>query len=378
MKKNIRSLAANERGLVMLIVLMAMMAVSLLGLASLLVVGTDIRISGHYRNSAQAFWAAEAGVQRALGEIRNDRTYLGTLDQASLGNGATSGATVEQLTSLLRRITATGNQGVARRQIEVIVNVDSAFESTINCGGDVILDGKPRISTEGVRVNGDAYLSLDAGTPELNIYMPTGSTLTVDGDASALTRLEKEPMDLNSIRLTDQQWQYLAGTANGDWRFDTDHIFGDTDTNVTFNNLNFNNVPVGPEGQRAIFVDGNVTVNGEISGIGTIVATGKIICTGGFVANGPTVSLVARDDVLIDFDTNAQSEINGLVYTEGDYELHGKVKFWGVVTAFGSVTVQNPSQFSNNSDPNYWYTYSPAYNIIADAVDIMTWSELAP
>jgi hypothetical protein len=107
-----------------------------------------------------------------------------------------------------------------------------------------------------------------------------------------------------------------------------------------------------------------------------VIATGKVICTGGFVAKGPTVTFIAKDDVLINFDTNAQSTINGLVYTEGDYELHGKVKFFGVVTAFGSVTVQNPSQFTNNSDPNFWYTYSPAYSIIADSVNVLSWSEV--
>ncbi len=366
----------NERGMVMMIVLMILMGVSLLGLASLLVVGTDLRISGHYRRTAQAFWAAEAGVQAAVGTLRDNRDYTGAIEGQSLDNGATNEVVVEVLSPALKRVVATGRKGTAVRRIEAIVNTDSAFLSVINVGGDLRLEGKPRVSSEGVRVNGNAYLALDAGTPNLNLYMPASSTATIEGNVSSVTRIEKEPMDLAAIKLSDDQWKEIAGAANPNWNLNNNKVFGDRDTNVTLTNVNFNNIPPGADGNRAIFVDGDVTINGTISGVGTIVATGKIICTGGFYSQGATVSFVAQDDVLINFDTNAQSEINGLVYTEGDYELHGKVKFTGVVTAFGSVTVQNPSQFTNNSDPNYWYTYSPAYNIIADQVDILSWSEI--
>lgn len=379
MKRYKKFTANSEQGMVMLIVVMVMMAVSVLGLASLLVVGTDIRISGNYKQSTQAFWAAEAGVQRALAELRDDREYSGDIGSDGLTNGTTCGAEVTILSPFLKRVVASGHQKRSVRRVEVIVNTDSAFDSVINAGGGVRLEGKPRVSSEGIRANGDVYLALDAGTPELNIHMPQGATLTVEGDDTNLTRSDKEPMDLSAIRLTDLQWQEIASSASGDWYFDDDDRFGTGDTNVTLSNLDFNDVPVGADGQRAIFVDGDVTVNGEISGIGTIIATGKIICTGGFVAaDKPTVSFIAQDDVLINFDTNAQSEINGLVYTEGDYELHGKVKFWGVVTAFGSVTIQNPSEFTNNSDPNYWYTYSPAYNVISDPVDVLSWTEISP
>jgi len=377
MKKLIAKKWSNEDGVVMLIVLMILMAVSLLGMASLLVVGTDIRISGHYKRSAQAFWAAEAGVQRGLAALNEDREYAGDIAQETLNNSATSSADIAQMSTFLKRVVATGRSGGAIRKVEVIVNVDSVFEAAINAGGDVILDGKPRISTEGVRINGDAYLNLDAGTPELNIYMSEGSTLNAEGHTTNLHRFDKEPMDLSAIKLTDEQWMEMAASAHGDYKFNDDGVFGNGDTNVSFTDLDFDDIEVGPDGHRAIYVDGDVHVSGELSGIGTIIATGKIICEGEFeTSNKPTVSMIAKDDVLLNFDTESMSELNGLVYTEGDYELHGKIKFWGVVTAFGSVTIQNPSEFTNNSCPNYWYTYSPAYNIIADPIDVLSWTEI--
>ncbi|MDP8223364.1 MAG: hypothetical protein P9L99_08400 [Candidatus Lernaella stagnicola] len=367
----------GERGMIMLIVMLVMMGVSLLGLGSLMVVGTDIRIAGQYRNSTQSFWAAEAAVQRALWEMRENRSFTGDVAAEAIGNYTMSSASVERLSENLVRIVAQGRALGARRKIEVIVNVDTVFGAALNVGGDITLEGKPRISTEGVRLNGDAYFDLDAGTPELNVYMPSGATLNAVGDTESLNRIEKEPMDLAAVKLKDEEWRTMANMATGDFFIDNDGTYGNTDTNVTINNLNFDDVTPGPNGDRVIFVDGDLTLNGSIAGTGTLVTTGKIICTGGFVTSGtPTVTMVAQDDVLINFDTNAQSEINGLVYTEGDYELHGKINFTGVVTAFGSVGVQNPSQFTNNSDPNYWYTYSPAYNILTDPIDVLSWTEI--
>jgi Tfp pilus assembly protein PilV len=368
---------SGERGIVMLLVLMIMMAVSLLGLASLLVVGTDQRIAAQYKQTAMAFWAAEGGVQRALGQLRANRGYTGSLAAEEMANHTVNTATVTALSGYLKRVVSIGRLGNATRVIEVIINVDSAYEAAINVGGDIMVDGKPRISAEGIRVNGNVALDLDAGTPELNVYMPAGSTLTVTGDDSELHRYEKEPMDLAAIKLRDDEWRELAGKAHGDYYFNTDSIFGNRTTNITLVNLDFDAIPAGPSGEHVIFADGDVTLNGTVSGVGTIVTTGKIICTGGFVTNGqPTVSMIAKDDVLINFDTNAQSQINGLVYSEGDYELHGKVKFYGVVTAFGSVNIQNPSEFTNNNDPNFWYTYSPAYNVLTDPINVLSWSEI--
>lgn len=379
----------DDSGMVMLIVMIVMMSVSLLGLSSLSIVGTDIRIAGQYKKGAQAFWAAEAGVQRALHSLRSNRKYTGFVNAETLTNQTVCEADVQVLSGQLVRVIAEGKAQGAKRRLEVIVNVDSAFDAALNVGGDLNLMGKPRISAEGVRLNGDAYLDLDSGTPTLNLFMPADRTVTATGDVENLTRTEKAPMDLAAIKLKDEDWYDLGDLASGEFVFDNDNSYRNRhrdreqqgalngDTVMTMNNLDFGDIPPGPNGERVIFVDGDITLNGTIAGTGLIVATGKIICTGGFATNGtPTITLVAKDDVLINFDTNAQSTMNGLVYTEGDYELHGKIKFTGVVTAFGSAGVQNPSEFTNNNDPNFWYTYSPAYNILTDPIDIISWTEI--
>jgi Tfp pilus assembly protein PilX len=374
MKKNKITWAADQRGMVMLIVLMMMAAVSVLGMAALTVVVGDIRVAGNYRDSAAAFWAAEAGLQQGLQTLRQNSAFTGTVTPPTLTNNTTNVTTVTVLSGSLVRVVATGRKGQAEKVVEAVVSTDSAYTAALNGGGNITMSGKPRISSQGVRVNGSGNLDLDPGTPTINMYMPPSSTLTVTGN-NAVNRVNSAPMDLGAIAMTQAQWLGLAQQAAPSAYYDTDGIFGSLDTNVTFNNLDFSTIPVGPSGQRTIFVDGNVTLNGSLSGIGTIIATGSIIGEGGFVSSGATVSMVSQSDVLLNFDTNAQSSLNGLVYAQGNYELHGKIMFTGVVTCFGSIDVQNPSQFTNNSDPNFWYTYSSAYSVLSEPAHVLSWAQ---
>ncbi|MCC6159338.1 MAG: hypothetical protein IT350_14910 [Deltaproteobacteria bacterium] len=362
----------------MIIVMMVMASTLLIGLAGMTVSNTDMKITWNYKRSAQAFFAAESGVQRAIAELREDNSWMDGFGSTDQNNGSNYQVTVTSLTSQLLKLDSIGGAGSSRRHIEAIVNVDSAFDHAINLGGDLHISGKPRVSTEGIRLNGNAYFDLDSGTPALNMYAPSTSSFTyVDGsETDPISRIETPALDVNAAKLSDDDWALLEGKATGAHHYDTDGTSGNKSTNVTFNNLNFDNVPADSDGKRTVYVDGDVTLNGSISGTGSIIATGKIVGTGGFYSGGATISFIARDDVLLNFDTNAQSQLNGLTYTEGDYEMHGKIKYTGVVTAFGTAIIQNPSEFTNNNDPNFWYTYSSAYNIVSDPIDILLWQEV--
>ncbi|MCB1155449.1 hypothetical protein KDL45_17445, partial [bacterium] len=356
----------DRRGVVMIVVMVVLMLTLLVGMGGMVVASTDLKITANYRTGAQAFFAAEAGVQNAIAELRENNEWTAGIPSTAQANGTSYEVTVDTLSGQIARLVSRGQSGNSLRIIEVVVNIDSAFDHALNVGGDLLLAGKPRVSSEGVRLNGDAYLDLDSGTPDLNIYAPSTSTINfVDGsNTNPVHRYEKEALDLSAAKLSDEDWVDLAHKAPVGYSYDSDGIMGNGDTPMTINNLNFNNVPEDADGKRAIYVDGDLVLHGAIQGIGTIICTGKIIGAGISSGNGTTVSLISKDDVLLDFASggNQQNFLNGLTYAEGDYELHGKIKYTGVVTAFGTVTVQNPSEFSNNSDPNFWYTYSSAYN----------------
>ena len=383
----------KENGVVLVIVLLILMGTSVLGVAAMAIVHTDTKITGNYRDAKAAFYAAEAGAERALDALRDDREWLENIPMSDLVNGSKYEVAASSIGYFRRRIISTGYYNQSVKKILLDINVDTVFFTAINAGGDLILVGKPRISTEGVRANGSIRLELDAGTPPLYVRIPSIDDVTLVSDcygegpmegeteqamnACGLYVTETPPMDFNKVRLEMGEWQELAEMAPEGHYHDTDGIFNSKDTEVTLNNFDCNNIEPDDDGKRTLFVDGNVTFTGELSGICTVVATGKIIGHGGYYTqNGTTVSMIAMDDVLLNYDTERQSTLNGLVYTEGDYELHGKIKFTGVVTAMGNVSAQNPSEFTNNSDPNYWYTYSSAYSVIADPIDIISWQEI--
>jgi len=65
-----RSLYGNEKGIALILVLMFVGAVALLGTVAVLMTSTDTKISGNYKASEQAIYAAEAGAQEARERLR--------------------------------------------------------------------------------------------------------------------------------------------------------------------------------------------------------------------------------------------------------------------------------------------------------------------
>lgn len=388
-----KKIIKNEEGVVLVVTMMILLATTVVAMASLVIVSTDTKIAGNYRDNKAAFFAAEAGIQRSMGSLRADVEWADGFQNESMVNGSSYDVDVTPGQDTQLTMLAEGKFGNARRKVELLVNIDSVFLCALNAGHDITLIGKPRISQEGIRANEGIHLELDNGTPPLYVQVPDVDEVSLVSDCyegippggNAIDAMaacdayitEGPPMDFASVKLELDDWRNMASAAPPDYYFDEDGIFSSKDTNVTLNNFDCNSIPPDGNGQRTLFVDGDVTFNGELSGICTVVATGKVIGTGGYYTqNDTTVSMIAMDDVLINYDTNKQSLMNGLVYTEGSYELHGKIKYTGVVTAHGDIAVQNPSEFTNNNDPNYWYTYSSAYSVIADPVDVLSWREV--
>ena len=60
---------ANEQGTALIIALMAMMLLTALGAAVVMVSNTEIKIAGNYRNSQEALYAADAAVERVVQDL---------------------------------------------------------------------------------------------------------------------------------------------------------------------------------------------------------------------------------------------------------------------------------------------------------------------
>jgi hypothetical protein len=67
--KRIRTRLAGEEGTALIIALMAVLLLSALGAAVVMVTNTETTISGNYRNSKEALYAADAAVERVVQDL---------------------------------------------------------------------------------------------------------------------------------------------------------------------------------------------------------------------------------------------------------------------------------------------------------------------
>ena len=85
----------RERGATLVVVLMAMLFLMALGLALVLNTSTEALVAANFRSSQAAFYAAEAGIERVLPDLRHladwSQALLG-LAQSSFADGPPEGA----------------------------------------------------------------------------------------------------------------------------------------------------------------------------------------------------------------------------------------------------------------------------------------------
>jgi hypothetical protein len=67
--QRLRARLSNQEGSALIIALMAMMLLTALGAAVVMVSSTETRIAGNYRNSQEALYAADAAVERAMQDL---------------------------------------------------------------------------------------------------------------------------------------------------------------------------------------------------------------------------------------------------------------------------------------------------------------------
>ena len=84
----------DERGMALIVALMSMMLLTALGLGLVMTTMTETMITGHYRDSGEAMYAADAGVERVMQELLTvpdwNRILTGQV-QSSLVDGPPTG-----------------------------------------------------------------------------------------------------------------------------------------------------------------------------------------------------------------------------------------------------------------------------------------------
>ena len=182
----IRMIHANENGFVLTTTLIFITIIGLLGSTAIMVTTTDIKIGGNYKDSRQAFYDAEAGVQYAKKKIESDLTdgnlTLPSSDGSSISLSYTAPTgfsfTLSGLTkSSANRYTFTSTgTGVRNSQTSIEAALTRASAINYAAFGDV----------EATFKNGSNVYSYDSGTTP----NPAPGDSTGDGDVGSNELLE--------------------------------------------------------------------------------------------------------------------------------------------------------------------------------------------
>ena len=133
----------NERGIALITMMLLLTALTMLGLGAVVISSIDMQLAGNYYQNSRAFYAAEAGVEKALSDIQSLLDGQGTVTDAELAGiapPAIANFTYEQFT-------------VARSDSSYVDTVDSgpymglvSLNQPITITSRVVGPGKSRYS----------------------------------------------------------------------------------------------------------------------------------------------------------------------------------------------------------------------------------------
>ena len=123
-KRYPRTSLCDEKGMVLVVGLLLVAVLMLLGTTAVITSTTDMKISTNYKSGSQAFYIAEAGIERARGQLRTD-----------LAASTTSSQVLTALTNML--IARAGANGVLS---------NSTNSANFYAGGAFVTDDVPYIA----------------------------------------------------------------------------------------------------------------------------------------------------------------------------------------------------------------------------------------
>lgn len=313
----------DEKGMVLVVGLLLISVLMLLGTTAVITSTTDLKISGNYRSSSQAFYIAEAGMENARGKLRTDvATFtLSQLLAARVGaNNALSNSTNIAnfyangiVTDDVPYVAATSFGGGTYRVYltndgtpDVVTSTsDTNLQVTLTAIGQgpnnslaivqtvvrqltmpplpgaIVLPG-PAVTFEG----GNSNASSVAGGPESAVTLTSAaSRTTVINQLTSIGRIGNytcnTPPCINDEAATiDPAWNSVAGLEG---LYTT--LRAMADVNITGNTA-LTAAQVGTTANRKIVViEGNASL-GPVDGAGILIVTGQLTLHGNFNYQG--------------------------------------------------------------------------------------------
>lgn len=291
-----------------------------------------------YRESKEAFNLAEAGIDRAIEELRQDYDWPGVL-AVNLGRGQYSVniASLDDKRQILSSgFIPTEANFRARRAIEAVVKKSipaNFYDNAIYAADELDLNGKA------YQVNGNVIY----GDEEV-----ADNTGNINGEVTQDT-------SINPLARLDFQQLYTLSQGQGNV-YDTARLDDVKKGRDSFP-VSFWYSPGIP---NVVYVEDDLTLNGNIGAVG-----------GFFVVAGDVLT-----NPLGTYDTtiNGNGQIDGCVYTLGEFQVNGG---GGGLNVFGGVWAGSEAELNGNVNISYNKEYMDAIkalNINPD-VQIISWRE---
>ena len=202
------NLYINEKGFVLPVGLMFLAIISMMGTTAVIVTTTDLKIGSNYYTNVQAFYEAEAGIQRGINDLKNNSGS--SFDDELLGDDGSSNTSDDGILSF-QSPGSPVSFGAGTYSVQVIDNND---ESGTDDPYDDIDDRVIIVSTGTVNgatktievVFGTGDLSPDGA---LGVYGPNNPTINIHGNPTIDGWDYDTPANFNCSGV------HCNGTANG-------------------------------------------------------------------------------------------------------------------------------------------------------------------
>jgi hypothetical protein len=365
LKRSIGDRREGEKGLALVAVLTALAGLTIMATTAFLLSGADLKTMAHYRDSQQALYAAEAGVQTLLGAFRGNPSLfllkksgseipLPTVEPAQANwrhfklwveSLRYDTAPVPESLELVVQALDPRNRTSARLKAIILAGFSGG-------AGELAPPFRIGLLTAGTLQAGGAL------SWQTNVHANQGFTL----DPAAIEKLREQQFTVSQSADPgrgdfQQPWQVPAlgpadfETLRGQAR-EKGNLYCTGPQDLTLR---------GDQQGTLIFVDGDVTLQGlDLSGI-TLVSTGRIIFRGSSRLNGDQkldVALLAGGDLRLE----AVQEAAGVFWSGGAFIPPPGGSLEGVIVSRGSI--RSPSPFSFRRSDRVANPYLPRAALI--------------
>lgn len=307
-------------------------------------------ICQRHADSVSSFWLAEAGMNHAFHELQSDFSFSGASGDVNQGEYSQGEYSVDvEAVGSLRRVVSHGSVtdiGLAstERAIEAVVlrgTPENFPDYAIYSSGDIDFNGD-RYSVEG-----NVLYAVDKLVQHNNV----NGTYTHDTTARPLGYL-----DFGNLRtISESQGNFYDADRLHDVRIGLD----------TFPESFWNSAPTDPSDPTTgipniVYVDCDLALNGDIGTIG-----GFYVVVGDVVTNPENIE---------DLSVNGCGEIDGVVYTRGDFVINGGA---GGINIYGAVYAGEEARLNGNThvvhEPYYQRALEPFLD--DDRIRVIFWRD---